>query len=306
MEKFQKLEHLDQEAMPARRARTYILHVGPLPDARQSAAESDLQKRPEIRLIVRGNTVQIVMRVQEQLILQGLWPVKLRWNDPSLASESEWELLGRCRRPEAQYLEIEQKLPPFGRVNRQIIFVPRDQLVLITEAIYRDHGDSAWAEPLEHSVSLPLAGGVRWEGNGEPAEGFLVSGRRLARVAALSVPEWCPRGFSGPFAAEPGWLRHDCQSRSPRWQLSFVFDLSPRRWRFPCVCRRLTVTEQKVVQPPEAAVAYRWQIGRAQWVYYRSLAKPAGRAFFGQHLRSETFLGRVDYDKGCQLILEVT
>ena len=49
-------------------------------------------------------------------------------------------------------------------------------------------------------------------------------------------------------------------------------------------------------QPAAIAVGYRVQVGRAQWLFYRSLAPPANRSVLGQNLTAEFFAGRWNRD----------
>jgi hypothetical protein len=53
------------------------------------------------------------------------------------------------------------------------------------------------------------------------------------------------------------------------------------------------------------AVAYRAQIGREQWVLYRSLTNRANRTFISQNVSSEFFIGRFDSEGEVEELLQV-
>ena len=69
-------------------------------------------------------------------------------------------------------------------------------------------------------------------------------------------------------------------------------DLKTRRFDKELTWRNLTVGERLEIQPGDVAVGYRVQVGRRQWVIYRSLAPPANRTVLGQNLSTEFFIGR--------------
>jgi hypothetical protein len=91
---------------------------------------------------------------------------------------------------------------------------------------------------------------------------------------------------------------------APLW-----LDLSAERARQhgknPSTWRQLTVAEQRQILPRDAAVAYRVQSGKRQWVVYRSLAAPANRTFLGVNLSSEFFVGRFQSDGETESIIEI-
>ena len=62
--------------------------------------------------------------------------------------------------------------------------------------------------------------------------------------------------------------------------------------------RQLTIAEELLNQPREIAEAYRVQVNRDQWVFYRSLTPCARRTVMGLHLNTEFYAGRFSRDDG--------
>jgi hypothetical protein len=69
-------------------------------------------------------------------------------------------------------------------------------------------------------------------------------------------------------------------------------DLDSKRSKKPRTWRQLTVAESLVVVPSDAAVGFRAQFGRDQWLIYRSLGPAGNRSVLGQNISSEFFAGR--------------
>ena len=70
--------------------------------------------------------------------------------------------------------------------------------------------------------------------------------------------------------------------------------------------RQLTIAEELRIQPRDIAEAYRLQINRDQWVFYRSLTPCTRRTVMGLHLNTEFYAGRFCPDDGqFEAIVEV-
>lgn len=97
----------------------------------------------------------------------------------------------------------------------------------------------------------------------------------------------------GAFAVEgPALtLRHARSSR--RCWLPVLLSWDPSRNRRPASWRVLTVSERSRVCPPDVAFAARvgWGTGRDGLVIYRSLARPATRAFLGHQTGARLLIG---------------
>jgi len=81
--------------------------------------------------------------------------------------------------------------------------------------------------------------------------------------------------------------------------------LAPRRLRKPRTWRRLTVAECRAIQGPGIAVGYRVQVGRQQWLIYRSLARTANRSVLGQNLSQEFVAARFDTHGRIEALIEI-
>jgi hypothetical protein len=69
--------------------------------------------------------------------------------------------------------------------------------------------------------------------------------------------------------------------------------------------RKLTVAESLETQPDDVAVGYRVQIGKEQWLIYRSLVEPANRTLLGHNLSTEALVARFDRTGEVEPLVEV-
>ena len=70
------------------------------------------------------------------------------------------------------------------------------------------------------------------------------------------------------------------------------FDFDAKRAKCERTWRQITVAEALEVLPRDAAVGFRAQSDRAQWLVYRSLGPPGNRTVLGQNIAGEFCSGR--------------
>jgi hypothetical protein len=148
-----------------------------------------------------------------------------------------------------------------------------------------------------------LADGLTFEGREETREGHLhATGRAL--VLPLALEEWKAAGRGG-LEQRGACLEYRVAGSGRGFYAPLLIDLNPRRFGRPLTWRRLTVGENRQILPPDKAAAFRVQIGREQWVVYRSLTGPANRTLLGLNLYHEFLLGSFQRNGECKPILEI-
>ena len=83
------------------------------------------------------------------------------------------------------------------------------------------------------------------------------------------------------------------------------FDMDPRRFARRMTWRQLTITESPEIQPADVAVGYRVQLGKEQWLIYRSLAQQANRTLLGHNLSTEMLVARFDPTGEVEALVEI-
>jgi hypothetical protein len=217
-----------------------------------------------------------------------------------LTPTDDWEEICWNADGDIDYLELEMKLTNGWKVQRQFALTREDRTLLVADALIGEQSGE-----IEYRLSLPLVEGVRFAPAEESNEGFLGGRDRLALVLPLALPEWRREAGPGELTSTDGRLTLSLRAKGPALYAPLFFDLKPARLTQPYTWRRLTVAENLEIQPASTAAAYRIQVGRKQWVAYRSLAPSAPRTFLGQHLLSEFYYGRFRQDGEVEDLIEV-
>ena len=157
---------------------------------------------------------------------------------------------------------------------------------------------------IEYTSSLPLADGITVDIEKETPDMILKGPGALARVLPLWLPEWRTGGGNGSLEVQQQSLvlRHAGQSRL---LTPLFFDLSPKRVTKPLTWRQLAVAEMRKNIPANEAAGFRVQIGRQQWLIYRSLTGSANRTLLGQNLCCELYVSRFLISGDVEPLIEI-
>lgn len=189
------------------------------------------------------------------------------------------------------------------------------------------------AAEIHYAASLPLADSIAFAPANQTREAWLVgrsglprrtstrdvassrppgpapqagpTGKRRATLIAPALAEWRAEFCHADLTAEDGRLMLRQASLGCHLYAPLFVDLDPARCRRAVTWRRLTVAEHLHIVPRDVAVAYRVQVGREQWLFYRSLAPRGNRTFLGQNYSSEFVCTRFRADGTAKDILAI-
>ena len=175
-------------------------------------------------------------------------------------------------------------------MQRQIILSMEDKFAWIGDAV-----NAPRSVEIDYRCQWQLADAMCTVGESENTEGYLFDGKKMrALVISPAASEW----KSGPSPAKLQLEKTDFTltvKRRGRHLYAPVFiDLSPKRCLKPRTWRQLTVAQSLEIVDDDVAVAYRVAVGKKQFVFYRSMASPANRTFFGENVNTEMFFGRLE------------
>jgi hypothetical protein len=237
-------------------------------------------------------------------LLAGTWHWELRVGDQPLDSSTEidsacWENNCWENNIDVSYAELQLDLPSGLQIERQILLARRDRFALLADVVkIPGNVDSFYRSrfPLSDQIRCVLATDTR--------EIILYNGRRaVARALPISLPEW-RRQPGGEFQALDGLtLTQPIAGR--HGHVALFIDLDPQRIKRQLTWRQLTVGESLQVVPREVAAGYRIQIGREQWLVYRSLAPSGNRTVLGQNFSTEFVVARFRPNGIAEKILEI-
>jgi hypothetical protein len=212
----------------------------------------------------------------------------------------EWEEVCWHEDDDVAYLELETEFAPGWTLQRHILLARLESFVLLSDAVLGEQEAT-----ISYSSRLPLGEEVQFRPESETHEGWLVHGKQRRVALPLELPEWRADRPVGSLAASEGQLTLKTNARRGHnlFQPLFIPLTSARR-KLEYTWRPLTVAEELEIQSPDAAAAYRVQVGDRQWVVYRALTR-GNRTFLGRNLTSELFVGVFHRNGQMDAIMEV-
>lgn len=185
------------------------------------------------------------------------------------------------------------------KLQRQLVML-RDGLVLITDNVLGEQ-----PARIEYRCEFPLATATQAVEEGSTTEMYIKKGASYCLVLPLALPEWQAQRTEDRFLAQDGRLVLTQSIDGQCLAAPLLFDLKPKRSVKPRTWRQLTVAENLEIVPNDVAVAYRAQIGKQQWIFYRSLARNGNRTFLGENVVNQFCVGKIDRNGYVHLLAEV-
>ncbi len=232
----------------------------------------------------------------ENVIWSGDDVPEIRVNHEALRVVSEWEELCWCSDEDVDYIELELRFSGNFRLQRQMLLAREDRFVFSADALIGTRDGK-----IDYCRNLPLHNGVELKFADETTEIGIKSRRNHGWMMPLALSEWQADRSAGQFDGFS--LRQ--QALGQALYAPLFVDLCPKRWRKARTWRQLTVGCHLELVARDQAVAYRVQVGREQWLIYRSLTPVANRTFMGQNVNCEFFVGRFYRDGELDELIEI-
>lgn len=239
------------------------------------------------------------LAVGREPICLGSWLPRIVADERTLSVRSEWEEVCWETDDDMDFIELECSLTDGWTLQRQFLLARQDRFALVSDAVLGlKRANICYHQP------LPLHEGVILEQTEENTEAMILGEKRLGTVIPLSLSEWKSDQRDNRLRVDPPRL--EINARCKALYAPLFIDLDPTRRGKALTWRQLTVAENLQPTSKEVAVAYRVQIGKKQWVIYRSLEKPANRTFLGLNLISEFLVARFKPDGEIETLVDVT
>jgi hypothetical protein len=298
-----------ERALPGQhfRSKSRVEHSLPDPSGYSSWGEVCImrpkwsRKSPLFCVTWGDRKVRSEMNASGELLWSDTWKTEVTYDGQRLQPSSDWDVVCWYSDADVDYLEVEADLGPSCRLQRQFVLAKLDQFLFTADAIL----GGAESAKIEYRCELPLVEDVQFHTDDETREGILWKKKPLASIIPVALPEWRLSQADGTLVVADGVTRYSRSATARNLYAPLFFDLSQRRLCDSRTWRQLTVAERLEIQPAEVAVGYRVQVGRAQWLFYRSLAERANRTVLGQNLSSEFLAARFNRDGTVDELIEI-
>lgn len=240
-----------------------------------------------VMLDYRHPVPRLEIAVGDRLLIDGPWQWEAWADGRSVEPEAGWTVSCWESDRKASFLEITAPLGGGRQIERQVVVLPRDRVVLLADAVTSSSSPAA----LRYRGILPLAASLDAESAAETREVVVADTRPRLLALPLSLPEWRTGGH-GELRSDAGALVLS-QEGSHRLYAPLWLDCDSRRIGRPLTWRQLTVADSRIILPRHQAAGFRVQTGLEQWLVYRALDAARNRTLLGCNVSCEFLVGRV-------------
>ena len=228
-------------------------------------------------------------------------------DDQTLQLASSFEVVCEQHDKDVDYVEIQADLSNGGSLNRQWLLARSEEFLLVADYVL-----PAPATKIEYRCRWPLASGMTTLPESETREVYLQTAgssnqpqKIMALALPLALPEWKAEKSSGQLIAEADALVLEQRIDGNALYAPLLFDLSPKRSLKKRTWRKLTVAQDRQIVADDQAMAFRFQLNKRQWFFYRALASLGNRTFMGENVNSEFAFNRLHKSGKVSSLFEV-
>jgi hypothetical protein len=272
-------------------------------------------ERDAVRILLeyRDAVPHLEIAVGDRLLVDGPWAWRASRGGKPLEAEGPWTLSCWESDRKATFLEIAAPLSNGMQIDRQVVLLPRDRVVLLADAVTQrpghaqpanGHAHAPAAAPVAVASTVPLSASLDGEQADETREVLVCDTKPRIMALPLALPEWKTAGRGG-FAVATDGMSLEQPAAGGRCYAPVWLDFDARRQGRPLTWRQLTVADTRQNLPPHQAVGFRVQAGHEQWLVYRALDVPRNRTLLGCNVSCEFLLGRIRRSGVVDRLIEV-
>ena len=225
-------------------------------------------------------------------------------NDQAVRVTGNFEVVCERHDEDVDYMEIQAELSNGGLLNRQWLLARTEEFLLVADYVLPSPGSK-----IEYRCRWPLASGMTTLKESETREVYLQTAGKPQKIKALvlplALPEWNAERSLGNLIAETDAVVLEQQVVGDALYAPLVFDLNPGRSLKKRTWRKLTVAQDRQIVADDQAMAFRFQLNKRQWFFYRALASMSNRTFLGENVTSEFVFNRLHKSGKVTSLLEV-
>jgi hypothetical protein len=240
-----------------------------------------------LSVLHHGRFPNVELATRGALLFSGQWEVELQVANESVGICGPWTCSCWYSDDEADYLELQARPATHVRIERQLLLPRNDDLLFMADVVV-GRGD----ERIDYRSRLPLARDIEVVHDRETRACRLSGPDMLSRLFPIGFPCERVHGCAGQMTNAANYLEFR-QTAIGGIYAPIVIDWNPARRRRPAMWRSLTVAQNGTAVPSNQAAGFRLQLGKEQWLIYRSLSRILEpRTVLGQHTMYETLIGR--------------
>jgi hypothetical protein len=223
--------------------------------------------------------VLLDIAVENEPFLFGLWTYTIQLGTKTLRPVGNWTEVSDVQENQCDYRKIELPLENHYRLQRSVLLDHQDKVMLLGDAVVQDAayttGVAAKRTSLAYRSSLNC------------------SKKRKYKVLPESVVQEKSLASIG----------YQIQTAGTALFAPLFFDLDAQRLSKKRLWQPLTVGENLQRVPDDRAVGYRVQLGKEQFLIYRSLTPLANRTVLGHNLIDEFCFARFEPETGTEALV---
>lgn len=269
----------------------------------------------DLRVLVdyRQTVPHLEIAVGDRMLVDGPWQWSISAAGVPLDAEGPWTVECWESDRQASLLELAAPLGGGRRLERQVVMLPQERVVLLADAVTAPGqppagGPAANGQPsaphLQYAATLRLAPGLDADPAAETREVMVFDTSMRMLALPLALPEWRV-GRGGRLDATAGGLSLSQETPGPRLYAPLWLDCTPARIGRPLTWRQLTVADTRVNLPAWQAAGFRVQAGLEQWLVYRSLDAARNRTLLGCNVSCDFMIGRIRSRGDVNRMLEI-
>ena len=267
-------------------------------------------QRGGVRVLVayRDAVPRLEIAIDDRVLFEGPWAWSVEQGGRPLEAEGPWTVSAWESDDKASFLELTAPLTGGMQLERQLVLVPRDSILVLADAVTMRADAGSRPDPtaeLAYQGTVPLAAGLEVDAAEETRELFVYDTSMRCLALPLALPEWRSAAAGGVFETDAAGLTLRQRGRGGRLYAPVWLDLRPRRIGKPLTWRQLTVADTRINLPRHQAVGFRVQCGREQWLLYKSLDEPRNRSLLGCNVSADFLLGRIPLSGEVKRTIEI-
>ncbi|MDR3233660.1 MAG: hypothetical protein LBT46_08375 [Planctomycetaceae bacterium] len=238
--------------------------------------------------------------VQSEPFLFGLWTFDVQAGKKTLKPAGDWTEICSHRAKQCDYREYDLLLDDDYRLQRFVLLDRKDKVMLLGDTVL--YTGTAGSKPPGISYQTVLHYSKKTKYRLLPLALPCGAAANSADSAKFCAAQFC---IGGTLTNENSQIVLREQTAGVSLFAPLFFDLDAQRFGRQHFWRHLTVGEDRQRVPDDKAAGYRVQLGKEQFLIYRSLTPPANRTVLGHNLIDDFCFARFSPETGTEPLIAV-